>query len=364
MGGVDDTARRKYQIPDPMVDARELRKLDELTKRYEEMTSPGLFSKAKDAVVDFLPESVKKNVDEALHQLTEQEIYQQMMQIVSEGFASIEKLAASATVSEESVVRAFSKAFPERGLNTLSEICLFRSYDVSKVANSRNYQHSIAALLEGAATGAAGFPGIPFSLVLSTLLYYRAVQSIAMYYGYDVKGDPSEMVIAGEVFAASLAPKGADLGGAIGLVGKIMAIAEVASVGQVVKKGWQAMAEHGGVCLLIAQLRALAHAAAKRALQKAGQEGLEKSIFRAVLEQVGRKLPQKAVQRGVPIVGGLIGALFDTGQMQRVLMYADTFYHKRFLIEKELRVMSLVEGFDLDSDLTDSAVGDGPTISE
>ena len=162
MGGVDDTARREYQIPDPMVDARELRKLDELTKRYEELTSPGLFSKAKDAVVDFLPEPVKKSVDEALHQLTEQEIYQQMMQIISEGFTSIEKLAASATVSEESVVKAFSKAFPERGLNALAEICLFRSYDVSKVANSRNYQHSIAALLEGGCYGGGGLSGHSF----------------------------------------------------------------------------------------------------------------------------------------------------------------------------------------------------------
>ena len=45
-------------------------------------------------------------------------------------------------------------------------------------------------------------------------------------------------------------------------------------------------------------------------------------------------------------------------------MYADTFYHKRFLIEKELRVMSLVEGFDLNSGLSDSAAVGMSNISE
>lgn len=47
MGGVDDTARREYQIPDPMVDARELRKLDELTKRYEELPLRACFRRQK-----------------------------------------------------------------------------------------------------------------------------------------------------------------------------------------------------------------------------------------------------------------------------------------------------------------------------
>lgn len=42
-------------------------------------------------------------------------------------------------------------------------------------------------MIEGGGTGAFGFWGLPFNLVLSTFLYFRAVQSIAMFYGYDVK---------------------------------------------------------------------------------------------------------------------------------------------------------------------------------
>ena len=133
------------------------------------------------------------------------------------------------------------------------------------------------------------------------------------------------------------------------MIGKVMALAEAATVGQVVKKGWAAMASRGGACLLIAQMRALANGAARNALAKVGKEGLERSVFRSVLEQIGRRLPQRVVQRGVPVVGGIIGALFDTGQMQRTLAIADAFYHKRFLVEKEMRVMSLAAGIDLES---------------
>ena len=118
------------------------------------------------------------------------------------------------------------------------------------------------------------------------------------------------------------------------------------------------MAERGGACLLIAQMRALAHASARKALEKAGKAGLERSAFRNILEQVGKRLQQKAVQRGVPISGGLIGALFDTGQMQRTLSIADTFYHKRFLVEKELRVSDLVDHIGLNSEMTDDVAED------
>ena len=116
------------------------------------------------------------------------------------------------------------------------------------------------------------------------------------------------------------------------------------------------MAQQGGACLLIVQMRALANNAAKKALQKAGQEGLEKSVIRNVLTQIGQHLPQKAVQRGVPVIGGIIGALFDAGMMGRVLDYADIFYQKRFLVEKELRVSALVSGVDLDSGFTEDIV--------
>lgn len=335
-------------VPDPILDAREERELGELSDRYERLTEPGPLEKAGQAAYGLLPDQLKSSVQGVAGVLTQQELYGQMMKIVADGFGVLERMAAAATVSEFQVLDAF-KELTEDDITSLSDICMLRAYEVARIANGQSYQHTLAALIEGGATGAVGFAGIPFNIVLSTFLYYRAVQSVAMFYGYDVRNDSSELVISAEVLSAAFAPRGADLGGAVGMMGKVMALAETATVGQVVKKGWAAMASRGGACLLIAQMRALAHGAARNALAKAGKEGLERSVFRNVLEQIGRRLPQKVVQRGVPVVGGIIGALFDAGQMQRTLEIADAFYHKRFLVEKEMRVMSLAAGIDLES---------------
>ena len=44
--------------------------------------------------------------------------------------------------------------------------------------------------------------------------------------------------------------------------------------------------------------------------------------------------------------------------MQRTLSIADTFYHKRFLVEKELRVSDLVDHIGLNSEMTDDVAED------
>lgn len=107
------------------------------------------------------------------------------------------------------------------------------------------------------------------------------------------------------------------------------------------------MASRGGITLLICQMRALANKAAKDALEKAGQKGLEESLFKGVFEQIGKKLTKQAVGKSIPFVGALIGALFDVAQMNKVLEYADVFYNKRFLIEKEVRINMLL-GYEYD----------------
>ena len=91
-------------------------------------------------------------------------------------------------------------------------------------------------------------------------------------------------------------------------------------------------------------MRALAHKSAKKALEKAGKEGLEKSVFKSVFEQIGKKATKEAVGKAIPIVGAVIGGLFDTAQMNTVINYANIFYHKRFLLEKDVRINMLIEG--------------------
>ena len=157
------------------------------------------------------------------------------------------------------------------------------------------------------------------------------------------KTDPDELMIAGEVFTTAMAPKANDGGEMAGIIGKIMMISEAEAIKQTVKKGWSEMAARGGMTLLLTQMRALAHKAAKKALDKAGKEGLENSIFRSVFEQIGKRITAKTVQRAIPLVSALIGALFDFGEMKKVLEFADIFYRKRFLLEKTERQRMLLE---------------------
>ena len=47
--------------------------------------------------------------------------------------------------------------------------------------------------------------------------------------------------------------------------------------------------------------------------------------------------------RAIPVVGAAIGGLFDTAQMNTILEYADIFYNKRFILEKDVRVSILID---------------------
>lgn len=98
------------------------------------------------------------------------------------------------------------------------------------------------------------------------------------------------------------------------------------------------MASRGGIPLLLTQLRALANKSAQKALQNAGAKGLENTIFKEALEQIGRKLTLKSIGKSVPVASAILGALIDTSQMNKVLEYADIFYQLRFIHEKQTRI--------------------------
>ena len=80
-----------------------------------------------------------------------------------------------------------------------------------------------------------------------------------------------------------------------------------------------------------------------KALENAGKKGLEQTVFRGILEQLGRYTTLKTTGKSMPIIGGVFGALFDTTQMKKVLDYADIFYHKRFIEEKNVRINYLFD---------------------
>ncbi len=333
---------REYYIPSPVLNKKEKELLNSLTEQYEKLCKPGLLDKAGKKVGEMMPAKMKELLDSAKSGITKQELYAQCMKVVADGFGVVEKYAANMTLSESAVIKNANKLTQKNTIESLDEICLLRAYSVGKGVSKYKKMDLGIALVEGAATGAFGFAGLPFNLVLCVFLFYRAVQSVGMIYGYDVKNDPAELVIAEEVLMNALNPNGEASDEIAGIVGKVMVMTEVTTVKQMSKKSWQAMAEHGGIPLLMAQMRALANAAAKKAVDKAGKKSLEGHLFENVFTQIGKKLTKEAAGKSAIGIGAIIGALFDTSQMNKVIDYANVFYGKRFIFEKEERINTLL----------------------
>lgn len=353
------TEVKKYVIPSPIVDQKESTSLDELTEKYNKLIAPGPFAKIGKKAKELVPTKVKDFGTE----LTEKEYYVEAMKIVAEGFKIVEEQSAKFSISQKAIVTKVDKIVPDNTISDISEICFARSYDLAKLVNIYKTQDLAWAFIEGGTTGALGFAGIPFNLVLSMFLYFRAVQSVAMFYGYDIKNDNGELMIASEVFMSALNPSASNSSNEMaGIIGKIMIVSKTETIKRSAKKTWEEMANHGGVELLILQMRALANKSAKKALDNAGKKGLEKSIFSDVFEQIGGKLTQKTVQKTMPVVSAVVGCLFDTAQMKKILDYADIFYNKRFVIEKEQRVFAVLDSSEAEMVYTTAVEDDAQDV--
>lgn len=333
---------KKYVVPRPIVNKKEEANLQKVNERYKKLTAPNMLTKVGKKANAMVPKKVKKVVSNAKKTITEAELFTQCMKVVSEGFEILEKEAAKLSVSEKTIIKQVSRTTKQNNITHIDEVCLARSYEISRLVNKYRTQDLVVALIEGGTTGAFGFGGLPFNIVFSTFIYYRAVQSVAMYYGYDIKNDPSELIIASDVFMNALSPRSKGSNEVSNVIAKIMVMTEATAIKQTTKKTWEEMATRGGVGLLLTQMRALANKSAKTALEKTGQKGLEESVFKGVFEQIGKKLTKEAIGKMVPVVGAVVGGLFDTAQMNIVLEYADVFYHKRFLLEKEVRINTLI----------------------
>ncbi len=345
----------QYKVPNPVIDNKEEASLFELTERYKKMCEPKMIAQFGRKISELIPDKLKSAVKAMGETITEQELYGQIMEVVSKGLNTIMEIAARYTIPRASIIKSIDLATAENVIMYSSEICLARGYHISKLVDKYRTGDLAIALVEGAGTGAFGFPAIPFNLVLITFICYRAVQNVAMYYGYDVKEDPSELMIASEVLSQALSPSTSGGDDLSGTVLKVMTYGEIAAVKDSVQKGFAAMIEKGGLPKLLVKLRALASKAAQKALKSAGEKGLENTTFKHVFEQIGKKLTQKNIKsKVVPGLGAILGAIFDVNQMSTVIAFADTFYNKRFILEKGARINQLLgnpEIIEVDSEV-------------
>ena len=333
--------------PIPVLDLKEQSLVEKLSEEYEKHLNPGLIKQAinysKIKINAILPDKLKNSVAEIGNNISEQEIYKQVMEVVANGFIVLQEQAAKLTISQENVIKNINKH--DTNITNFDEICFARSYNIQTTISNSTYKDYSLAFVEGGVTGFFGFAGLPFNIALSLFIYFRAVQNIALYYGYNVKDDPTELHFASEVLMMAFAPdtkKGVNT--MAELIGKMMALTKTTILAESLKKRTlNEMAQRGGIELFYVQVRALANTVAKKALDKTGNKNLEKSIFSEMLEQLGKRLPKNTAKKAVPVIGGVIGALFDTAYMYKILKFSQIVYHKRFLVEKEIRINFLID---------------------
>lgn len=339
--------------PTPVIDNRETDKMMELQKKYDKMMEPNAILKTGKKLTskagEIVPVKVKDigaNIGETI---SSADFYKKAMEYATSGFMQLEQLASKITVSEKKAVQKVNKTIKDYDITSLDQICFARAYDIAKIVNKYRSSDILLATVEGAGTGALGFAGLVPNFVASTFLYFRAVQSVAMYYGYDVKNDSAEMEIASAVMMSAFDPRSDAANNELtAAIGKFMVFTETTAVKQASNKTWAAMIEHGGLGLLIAQIRALSNSAARKALEAAGKKGLEQKAFKNILEQLGKKATLKNAGKAMPVLGAAFGALFDTAQMKKIIDYADIFYGKRFIEEKEVRINAILSPNDSD----------------
>lgn len=326
-------------------DPREYRDFDHIQHAWQSFSKPGKISqkgkKLSHGIEKHIPEKIKHKSEELGKKAMEWEIIEKALEAATRGYGSLGKKILKYTVSKHLAENHISQVVGKEC--RFEEICEQRSYLVQKSVFSREINKTLQALVEGGATGAFGYWGIPFNIVLSFALFFRAAQDIAIHYGYDVQEDPVEMDILSEIFLNAYSPnldKGAQKGGL--MFGNIFLKANLSSLATNVNKmTLKELAEKGGTELFYVQIRALAHKSAQKALDKAGQKGIENVYVRKLLEKIGKELPKRKIPQIVPIIGGVFGAGFDMYQMNRILKGVNLQYHLRFLVEKDERIKLL-----------------------
>ena len=339
--------RKEYDIY-PILSKAEINKINSLTNQYKKFKEPNKIvkqiSKIGKYAGDLVPENIKVKFNDSIKALSETDFFRKTIELSGRGFAELQKHAAKVTISKETILKEIQKNNPD--IENFEEICTLRSYRIEKILAKKDFKERLISAIEGFITGVPGFLGIPFNIVISFFLYYRVVQNIAMYYGYNVKEDEFELEFAANVLMESLFPNPSEGSENFsGLVGKMMLASNLSTLkSALIKTTYGDMAKKGGTQLLYVKIRALGNAAAKKALTKANKSNLEKNVFKDILTQMGKRMPQKAGKKIIPGISGIIGALTDTYFMSKVIIGSKLIYHKRYLFEKEKRVEILLEG--------------------
>lgn len=203
--------------------------------------------------------------------------------------------AAQWSVRTSAIYRQFTKSGFE--VTKGSDIHRLNLKDVDKVVGNLSTKYTTIAGTEGAATGAAGLPGIPADVVALLALNLRAIGEYATYYGYDMNVQ-HERLFALNVLGLASSPTDAS---------KQIALTQLAKISKDVaqKKTWKQI-----------------------------QENLFAKIIKNISEKLGQRMTKAKMAQVAPIAGLAVGAGFNAYYTNKVCEAAYYLYRERFLAER------------------------------
>ncbi len=158
-------------------------------------------------------------------------------------------------------------------------------------------KYKSVAAAEGAATGAAGLPGIPVDIVAIVGINLRGIGEYATYCGFNISEQP-ERLFAMDVLAFASSPTD---GAKQAALAQLVRIAKDAAA----KKTWKELEQHSFV-----------------------------NIVRKIAESLGSRLTKAKLAQLVPYLGAGVGAGFNTYFTTRVCDASFFLYRERLLARK------------------------------
>ncbi|WP_051633885.1 hypothetical protein [Bifidobacterium adolescentis] len=99
----------EYYVPSPILDLREKKRLDKVTRDYEKMLEPGPVQKAGNAIARVIPDQVKSFADTMGVAVSQAELYTRIMEYVVQAYAKLEEQAVRYTIDEDNVCERLNK---------------------------------------------------------------------------------------------------------------------------------------------------------------------------------------------------------------------------------------------------------------
>lgn len=212
------------------------------------------------------------------------------------GLTSVCNDFAQWSVQKDAIFAEFQKA-GHNGIKKESDIFAMELEDVDKVVGWLNVKYKGIALAEGAATGAAGLPGIPPDLIALISLNLRAIGEYATYYGFN-NHSQEERLFAMNVLGLASSPTDASKG---------LAMAQLVRIAQDVakKRTWKELEKHAFV-----------------------------KVLQRIAKALGVRLTKAKLAQSVPVMGAMVGGGFNAYFTSQVCDAAYYLYRERFLAEK------------------------------